>query len=105
MQREVVAVVAVLIACHRDAPIPSAEPDGLVAYLDTLAGTDATTRRDAVAGWELDRARWNRIGSPPIAACGTTITHASRPRRRRSSASYLARVWSPRASTTRGIRS
>jgi hypothetical protein len=53
-----------MLGCHHDAT-PSPDPEGLVAYLSTLAGTDAATRREAVAGWELDRDAWNRIIVPP----------------------------------------
>jgi hypothetical protein len=58
-------VVLALIACHHDEPVPPTT-DGLVAYLGSLAGTDAAARREAVAGWELDRAAWDRIIAPPF---------------------------------------
>jgi len=72
-------VVAGTLACRRtpdreaaspdepaqpEQPRTTADPDGLVAYLTTLAGTDASTRRDAIAGWELDRPAFARIVVP-----------------------------------------
>lgn len=72
----VAVIVLALAACRRapdattddlaqpEQPRTTADPDGLVAYLSTLAGTDAATRRDAVAGWELERASFARIVVP-----------------------------------------
>jgi hypothetical protein len=54
-----IATLLAVSACR--APKPSTPPgaEELVAYLATVAGTDAATRRAAVDGWELDRLAWN----------------------------------------------
>jgi len=66
-RRHVLVAIVIVIACHHDEP-PPPTTEGLVAYLGSLAGTDAATRREAVAGWELDRAAWDRIITPPFRA-------------------------------------
>jgi hypothetical protein len=56
---------AIALGCHgSDRPPDAPGPEGLVAFLTNLAGTDAATRRAAVADWELDRAAFDRVVVP-----------------------------------------
>ena len=54
----VAIALAAVVGCRAEPP-QQPGPDELAAYLATIAGADATTRRRAVAGWELDRFAWN----------------------------------------------
>lgn len=63
MMRGVGALV-VLAACGTPAPQADGTPDGLAAYLQSLAAGDAETRSAAIAGWRLDRAGWERTVTP-----------------------------------------
>ena len=67
-----VALVVLIAAC-RDAPPPQAT---LAGYLGTVSGADEATRTREVAGWQLDRATWERTVVATYAGVHADYTHA-----------------------------
>ena len=59
--------LAFLIACKAAPPAqpPAGSPEALAAYLRSVAGADEQTRTQAVTGWILDEAAFDRILVPP----------------------------------------
>ena len=55
-----VALVAVLVACHEVPPLPApGTPEDLAQYLRGVVGADEAVRRREVGAWIVDEATWN----------------------------------------------